>query len=167
MLARRIVALSGQGPVTQDQPTPLRRALVCRVAARPQATGVWTPVESPRPTSERDREQFEGQTRAPSFLIVFSCGVGGVGLESWKLAGANFLWRRGFSGTCHRESSEIDDRDHEEPRHNFRGYRWARSSLRAEAHAQKRKSGTHRVRARPSMTLICVYLTSRAPLSAV
>src|ERR1051326_8488702 len=75
-LARRIAALSGQGPATQDQPTPRRRALACRVAAHPQAAGVWRPVEAPRSTSEREREQFEEQTRAWCFFPVFSSGVG-------------------------------------------------------------------------------------------
>ena len=89
-LARHIAALSGQGPATQDQPTPRRRALVCRVAAQPQAAGVWRPVESPRPTSERDREQFEGQRRARIFFAVFSCGVGGVGVGELEVSGANF-----------------------------------------------------------------------------
>src|SRR5215813_2707884 len=75
-LARRIAALSGQGPATQDQPTPRRRALVCRVAAQPQAAGVWRPVESPRSTSEREPEQFEAQTRVRSFLAVFHVELG-------------------------------------------------------------------------------------------
>jgi hypothetical protein len=44
-----------------------------------------------------------------------------VGLESWKLAGLTFMWRLEgvFLGTCHLESSEIDDRDYEQARHTF------------------------------------------------
>src|SRR5262249_2650211 len=106
-LARRIAALSGQGPATQDQPTPRRRALVCRVAAQPQAAGAWRPVESPRSTSEREPEQFEAQTRVRSFFDVFSCAVGGVGVGELEVSRATFLWRRSFLGTCHLESSEI------------------------------------------------------------
>ena len=114
-LAGRIAALSGQGPATQDQPTPRRRALVCRVAAQPQAAGVWRPVESPRSTSERDREQFEGQTRARSSFAVFSCGDGGGGVEA---SGLTLLWRSSLSSTWHFESSEIEDRDQKQARHN-------------------------------------------------
>src|SRR6266576_1100024 len=87
-------ALAGQGPATQDLPTPGRRALVWQVAAQPQAAGVWRPVEAPRSTSERDQERFEGQTRVRSSFAVFSCGGGGVEVGSWKLAGLTFLGRR-------------------------------------------------------------------------
>src|SRR5215475_12575978 len=95
-LVRRIAALSGQGPATQDQPTPRHRALVCRVAAQPQAAGVWRPVELPRSTSEREREQFEAQTRVRSFSAVFSCGVGGVGVGELEVNGANFFVEEEF-----------------------------------------------------------------------
>ena len=56
-----------------------------------------------------------------AFLLFFHVELGEWGLGSWKLAGLTFLWRRSFSRTCHLESSEIDDRDREQARHNFSG----------------------------------------------
>src|SRR5438067_10459493 len=91
-LAGHIAALSGRRPATQDQPTPRRRALVCRVAAQPQAAGVWRQVESPRWMSEREQEQFEAQKRVQSFFAVFSCGGrGGDGLGELEVSRANFF----------------------------------------------------------------------------
>src|SRR5215475_5750619 len=86
-LARRIAALLGQGPATHYQPTPRWPALACRVAALLQAAEVWKPVESPRPTSERERERFEAQKRVRNPFVVFSCGVVEWGFE---VSGANF-----------------------------------------------------------------------------
>src|SRR5215471_15734318 len=83
-LTEYIAGLSGHCPATPDQPTRRRRALVCRVAARPPAVGVWRPVASPRSTLGRDPEQFEAQRHVRSFFAVFSCG-GGVELASGKL----------------------------------------------------------------------------------
>jgi hypothetical protein len=44
-----------------------------------------------------------------------------VAVGELEVSGATFLWRRNFLGTCHLESSEMDDRDHEQARHNFSG----------------------------------------------
>jgi len=66
-----------------------------------------------------------------AFLLFFHVQLGEWGLESWKLAGLTFLWRRSFSRTCHLESSEIDDRDHEQARHGFGDHpgSWLRAKL--------------------------------------
>ena len=64
--------------------------------------------------SEREREHFEERMRVRSFFAVFSCGGGG-----WKLAGLTFSGGGLFLGTGHFESSEIDDRDHEQGRCDF------------------------------------------------
>jgi hypothetical protein len=69
--------------------------------------------------SEREQEQFEAQRRVRSFFVVFSCG-GGDGPGELEVSRANFFPGGGiFSGTWHFESSEIDDRDHEQAHQNF------------------------------------------------
>ena len=69
--------------------------------------------------SKRDREQFEAQRRVRSFFAVFSWGVGGVGVGELEVSGANFFLEEESCSTWHFESSEIDDRHHEQARHNF------------------------------------------------
>ena len=44
-----------------------------------------------------------------------------MGVGELEVSGANFMWRRRLLGSCDLESSEIDDRDHEQARHNFSG----------------------------------------------
>ena len=53
------------------------------------------------------------------FLLFFHVELGEWGLESWKLAELTFMWRKSLLGTCRLESSEIEDPDHEQTRHNF------------------------------------------------
>ena len=50
------------------------------------------------------------------FLLFFHVELREWGLDSWKLAEPTFMWRRSLLGTCHLESSEIEDREHEQAR---------------------------------------------------
>ena len=67
----------------------------------------------------RARAIRSAKARAEFFCCFFMRGVG-MDLGSWKLAGLTFFLEGGiFSGTWHFESSEIDDRDHEQAHQNF------------------------------------------------